>query len=69
MAEYAAFGAPWYWIVDPDRRSLEVYELDAEHGSYRQPTVLRDEIANVPGCAGLRIDLRALWKKLDELSS
>jgi Uma2 family endonuclease len=29
LADYAAFGVAWYWLLDPQLRSLEVRELDA----------------------------------------
>ncbi|MGH9332846.1 MAG: Uma2 family endonuclease, partial [Vicinamibacteria bacterium] len=32
-AAYADSGIPWYWIVDPNERTLEEYQL--ENGQYR----------------------------------
>jgi len=66
-AAYAAFGVRWYWIVDPERRSLEVYELVPE-GSYRLALeCITGVAASVPGCPSLALDLDAMWKRIDEL--
>jgi Uma2 family endonuclease len=67
LAEYAEFGIRWYWIVDPDRRILQVHEL-IETGAYRVAVELdHGSCANVPGCAGLVLPLDELWSKVDEL--
>lgn len=68
LAEYAAFGVQWYWIVDPERRSVEIHALGAD-GSY----VLAVErsagvVEEVPGCPGLTLDIDALWAKADALA-
>ena len=34
FGRYAEAGIPQYWIVDPDRPSVEVYDLD-DQGAYR----------------------------------
>ena len=59
-AEYAAFGIPWYWIVDPEPLRLEIHRR-RDDGSYIEALaasagVLRD----VPGCPGLVLDLDEL---------
>lgn len=65
--EYAAFGIHWYWLVDPEKRAFELRELK-DDGRYR--VVLSRStgvVEKVPGCAGLRLDLDAMWAKADEL--
>lgn len=66
--EYAAFGIRWYWLVDPEERTLEIHELG---GDGRYGPVLTQSagvVHDVPGCAGLSLDLDAMWAKADELA-
>jgi len=66
MDDYARFGVGWYWLLDPDARLFEIYALDA-HGQYVRALGAEACIEHVPGCQGLRLDLDALWRKLDAL--
>jgi Uma2 family endonuclease len=66
MAEYAAFGIHFYWILDPSFQSLEIWELT--DGRYsRAAYATEGTLTAVPGCEGLSIDLDALWKELSKL--
>lgn len=69
-AEYARFGIPNYWIVNPVGRSVEFYQLGDE-GEYER--VLHayaiEQLTEVPGCPELTLDLAALWRELDQLQS
>ncbi len=67
LSEYARFGVPYYWLLDPELRTLEIMELDSQ-GRYvhllgESSGVLED----VPGCDGLCLDLDALWAEIDSL--
>lgn len=66
MEEYARFGIRFYWLVDPSRRSIEIHELagDVYEGRLHASS---GTIAAVPGCPGLRLDLDAMWAKVDAL--
>jgi len=66
MHDYAAFGVRWYWLVDPDARSLEVFER-GDDGLYVRALGVGDAAAAVPGCEGLTLDLPALWREADAL--
>ena len=60
MALYAAHDVPWYWIVDPDARRIEVYRLDA--GTYQLDAVLEgDQPRDLPPFAELILDPAAVW--------
>jgi Uma2 family endonuclease len=64
-ADYAAFGVRWYWIVDPQLRTLEVFEL--VEGRYVAVVGASSGRVAAPGCDGLEIDLDAMWAQVDAL--
>ena len=68
MRDYAAFGVRWYWLLDPDTRTLEVCEL--RDGLYAWVLgASAGRVEAVPGCDGLALDLDALWAELDRLAA
>ena len=67
VREYAAFGARFYWIVDPATRTFHVFELGAD-GRYTVAAAAADGMIDpVPGCEGLVLDLDALWAEVDRM--
>ncbi|MFO0757750.1 MAG: Uma2 family endonuclease [Byssovorax sp.] len=62
--EYAAFGVRYYWLIDPDDRTFEIFELQPG-GRYLQVRAASEGSFDVPGCEGLRLDLDALWAHVD----
>lgn len=68
MSEYAAFGVPYYWLVDPTLKAFEVFGLTSERNYERLVGVTGGRIENVPGCSGLSIDVDALWAELARLA-
>ncbi len=60
MQLYARHGIPWYWIVDPDRRTVEVYGL-VEGGYTLSARVSRDEPLSAEPLADLIIPPASLW--------
>jgi len=65
--EYAAFGVRFYWLLDPDERSLQILELSPEGRYIHAVSASAGAVDPVPGCPGLRLDLEALWAKIDRL--
>jgi Uma2 family endonuclease len=67
LADYAAFGVAWYWLLDPQLRSLEILELDPQGRYLHVLGASTGTLEKVPGCEGLTIDLDALWAAIDNL--
>lgn len=65
LDDYAAFGVRWYWIVDPQLRSIEVHELGTDGRYSRALGASAGTLDRLPGCDGLRLDLDALGQDLD----
>ncbi len=63
LADYARAQAHYYWIVDPQIRSLEVYELGRDR-RYAVALTATDSRLRIPGCPGLTVDLTALWNEV-----
>lgn len=67
LAEYAAFGVSFYWMLDPSARTLEILELGAERRYVHALGAADGKLSEIPGCAGLVIDLDELWREIDRL--
>ena len=66
--DYAAFGVRYYWLVDPELRGFEVWELGSDGRYVRARSAVSGVVeVDVPGCDPLALDLDALWREVDEL--
>ncbi len=60
---YARHGVKEYWLIDPDRETLEVYKLNAKARAFRHvATYQRDEIFQPDLFPHLEITLAELWE-------
>lgn len=66
LSEYAAFGVRWYWLVDPELRSVEILELNEDRHYVHVVNATGGTVSEVPGCPGLQIPVDDLWCELDE---
>ncbi len=62
MQVYARHGVPHYWLIDPERETLEVYELDPDSRSFRhRATYQRDKTFQPTLFPKLKLKLAELW--------
>lgn len=67
MSEYARFGVPYFWLVDPALAAFEIFERTAAGNYQKLVGVTGGRVESVPGCAGLVLDVDALWAELARL--
>jgi Uma2 family endonuclease len=67
MEEYARFGIRYYWLIDPQQRTVEIYEHTPDHQYVRRVEHGDGLLHDIPGCPGLTLDLDAMWSKIDAL--
>jgi Uma2 family endonuclease len=67
MADYAGFGVAWYWLLDPQLRSLEILQLDPQGRYLHVLGASTGTLETIPGCEGLTLDLDSLWAAIDAL--
>jgi Uma2 family endonuclease len=58
-----------YWLVDPQLRTFEIWKLSPRRRYTRFASVTEGTIPRIPGLAGLKVDVDALWAELDRLIS
>lgn len=66
--DYARFGVRWYWLIDAERRTLEILERGAGGDYAPVARATGGAVHPVPGCEGLALDLDALWTEIERLS-
>ena len=65
ISDYARTGIRYYWMLDPQLRTLEILELEAS-AHYRVAVARSRGKARIPGCPGLVLNLDDLWAEVDE---
>jgi Uma2 family endonuclease len=65
--DYAGFGVRYYWMIDPEQRSLEVLELGSDGRYVRALGAVSGQLDRVPGCEGLVLNLDELWAEIERL--
>ena len=61
---YHRAGVPWFWIIDPGARSVEVFRWE-EEGYLRVGAFAEDVTVVIPPFEEEAIDLSAWWEDLE----
>ena len=59
LADYGSLGVPEGWMFFPERRNVEVFDL--ENGSLRQSQVLTEGILKPTRFPGVQVDISGIW--------
>ncbi len=65
ISDYARAGISYYWILDPQLRTLETLEREAS-AQYRVAVARSRGKVRIPGCPSLVLNLDVLWAEVDE---
>jgi Uma2 family endonuclease len=68
VADYAAFRVRYYWIVDPQLRSLEILERGPQ-GRYEHLLGATEGTIDIPGSDGFVLDLDAVWAEIERFEA
>jgi Uma2 family endonuclease len=68
VADYAAFGLRYYWIVDPQLRSLEILGRGPQ-GRYEHLLGATEGTIEIPGSDGFVLDLDAVWGEIERFDA
>ncbi len=68
LTEYAGFGIRYYWLVDPELKTVEILELGQDGRYVHALGTASGVIDAVPGCEGLTLDIDQLWQNIDRLA-
>ena len=65
LLEYAQFGVRFYWLVDPEERTFEIFERSAAGRYELAVAALGGRVDAVPGLVGCTLDIDALFRDVD----
>jgi len=68
VVDYAAFRVRYYWILDPQLRSLEILERGPQ-GRYEHLRGATEGRIDIPGSDGFILDLDAVWAEIERFEA